>query len=561
MEDIIERRGIIPALMGGLGNQMWMVAASIVAAEGLRCPVYLPKNPAGNNKHNHQQRDYNQSIFKEAGKHLDMSLESALHIAQQAGYTNANWDGFKPWNPMSISAGSIIRSYCQYYPVLAPFADKLRHLFRVGLESYIETARRTYNPQRAAFVHIRRGDYLNHPDIHFEQPLAYYKYCIEKLVANVAPQQIWVFSDDTEWVKEQPYFINNPIFHVCESKDELECIALMTLCSAGAVCANSTFSWWGAFLGCGPHGSVFVPQRWINDTLHGLFPESWSVVSEEMYDQVQKERYADTVVVTLSDRGYFGKARRTIEEARGAGAWRGDMVLIVVDWAPNEEEASWLESKGVLVHSVSHICTDKLLEAYKAFPIKSPSDKRDTQKLYQWDKLRVFGEYFKRWKKVVFLDAGHRVFNRMDPLLDLPCDGCILAPDDSDPYDNGNRFRCQLDLEANPGARDALFAEFSVGILEERYFLNCMFVFDTSLIGDGPNQISFERFEEYMNKYPITLCNEMTIMNLVFTYKLQCWKPFPQKVGGKFLFAWNEQNYKGVPKWNNFHFVKYSSTR
>lgn len=564
MNDFLQKKGILPALMGGLGNQMWMVAASIVAAEGLGCPVYLPQNPVGNNSHNHLQLDYNTSIFKEVGVHLDVPQEGAIEMARQQGYGDANWEGFSAWNPRNISEGSIIRSYCQYYPAIGPFADKLRHLFRAGLEGYIQTARRTYNPQRAAFLHIRRGDYLKYPDIHFSQPLAYYKYCVEKLVAARAPKEIWVLSDDPEWVKSQPYFRDSGLFRICESKNELDCMALMTLCDLGAICANSTFSWWGAFLGCGPGGPmghVFVPERWINQPFVSLFPSGWSVVSEREYLEYEKERLGDTVVVTLCDRGYFGKARRTIEEVRGAGAWKGDVVLIVVDWQPQGDEAAWLEGQRVTVHPVSHIKTDALLEAYKRFPIKSPSDKRDTEKLYQWDKLRVFSESFKRWKKVVFLDAGMRVFDTVEPLLDIPCDGCILASDDSDPYDNGNRFRCQLDLEANPGARDALFAEFSVAILEERYFLNCMFVFDTSRIGDGPNQISFARFEEYMNKYPITLCNEMTIMNLVFTFGLRCWKPFPQRVGSKYLFTWSEANYREGPKWDQFHFVKYSTTR
>jgi hypothetical protein len=269
--------------MGGLGNQMWMVAASIVVAEGLHCPVYLPKNPVQNNKHNHLQLDYNQSIFKEIGVHLDMSLGTAIGLAHQGGYRGANWNGFSAWNPKEISAGTVIRSYCQYYPTLAPFADKLRHLFRAGLESYIQSARRLYNPQRAAFLHIRRGDYLKYPDIHYQQPLAYYKFCVEKLVADVAPNQIWVFSDDPDWVKAQPYFCEGGLFRICESKHELECMALMTLCDLGAICANSTFSWWGAFLGCGPKGKVFVPQRWICDPVEALFPEGWNVVSEAEY--------------------------------------------------------------------------------------------------------------------------------------------------------------------------------------------------------------------------------------------------------------------------------------
>ena len=289
MDELLEKRGIIPALMGGLGNQMWMVAASIVAAEGLGCPVYLPKNPICNNKHNHQQLDYNQSIFKEIGTHIDCPLDMVLGNAKYVGYTPVNWSGFKPWNPKDIACGSIIQSYCQYYPVLIPFADKIRHLFCTGLETYTENVRRIYNPQHAAFLHIRRGDYLNHPEIHFTQPIAYYKYCVEELLEKTSPQQIWVFSDDSDWVKQQPYFMNNPLFRICDSKNELECMALMSLCNVGAICANSTFSWWGAFLGCGPNGNVFVPKRWINDTLYSMFPDTWNVVSEYVY--LQKENW------------------------------------------------------------------------------------------------------------------------------------------------------------------------------------------------------------------------------------------------------------------------------
>ena len=58
-------------------------------------------------------------------------------------------------------------------------------------------------------------------------------------------------------------------------------LALMSLCKAGAICANSTFSWWGAFLGAhGVRAPVFVPERWIGgDKLPvALFPDEWHVV-------------------------------------------------------------------------------------------------------------------------------------------------------------------------------------------------------------------------------------------------------------------------------------------
>jgi hypothetical protein len=181
-------------------------------------------------------------------------------------------------------------------------------------------------------------------------------------------------------------------------------------------------------------------------------------------------------------------------------------------------------------------------------------DNRHFAKLHQWDKLQVFKPFFRAWERVVFLDAGLRIFDTVQPLLDLDWRGKLLAPDDSDPYDNGVRFRVQLDLDANPDVNATLFAEYPETMLDEHYFLNCMFVFDTALL----ERVSFEEMEDAMNRYPICMCNEMGIMNLIFSFKLRVWQPFPQRTGDKYLFGWSERNYRESPNWTAFHFMKYS---
>ena len=81
-----------------------------------------------------------------------------------------------------------------------------------------------------------------------------------------------------EWVKEQEYF-NSEIFEQYESSDELESLALMSLCLGGAICGNSTFSWWGAFLGAySLRNPVFVPKNWIKMDITCLFPDEWNVI-------------------------------------------------------------------------------------------------------------------------------------------------------------------------------------------------------------------------------------------------------------------------------------------
>lgn len=260
-----------------------------------------------------------------------------------------------------------------------------------------------------------------------------------------------------------------------------------------------------------------------------------------------------TVFVTLSDSSYYGRGVRTIQELRNSGKWTGDVVFIAVDFDPNPADLP-----NVIIYRTTHINTDGLLESFRKNPIKPMPDNRHFGKLYQWDKLQVFKKYFRQWDRVVFLDAGLRVFDSVQPLLDLPWKGRFLGPDDSDPYDNGNRFHTQLDLDANPVARELMFSEYPSKILKSKYFNNCIFVFDTQLT----YQTSFEEMEEYMNKFPIFMCNETGLMNMIFNFKLGVWDPFPQITPeGKYLFGWAENNYREGPNWERFHFVKYSLTR
>lgn len=256
-----------------------------------------------------------------------------------------------------------------------------------------------------------------------------------------------------------------------------------------------------------------------------------------------------TVFVTLCDSSYFPRAKRTIYELKTAGQWKGDVVLLAVDFCPELIE-------GVTILHLSHVDTDNLVSQLRAHPLPPMDDNRHFAKLYQWDKLQVFTPFFRDWERVVFLDAGIRIFDSVQPLLDLDWRGKFLAPDDSDPYDNGVRFRDQLALRSNPDAVRKLFSVYPESILNEHYFLNCIFLFDTTLL----ERVSFEEMIHAMNEYPICMCNEMGIMNLFFTFKLGVWTPLQQRVGDKYLFGWSERNYKENPTSESFHFLKYSFT-
>lgn len=262
-----------------------------------------------------------------------------------------------------------------------------------------------------------------------------------------------------------------------------------------------------------------------------------------------------TVFVTLSDSNpyYYNRAKQTIREVRNVGKWSGDIVLVAVDFEPET-------IPGVEIHRVPHIDLDALRQSHATNPLYHAYDDRWFTKLFQWDKLQVFTDFFRRWDRVVFLDAGMRVTGPVQPLLDLEWRGLILGPNDGDHNDAGTKtFRCQLDTVSNPDAFQSLLKEFPETILDEsNYILNCMFLYDTALL----DQISYSELVDTMLKYPIASSNEMTIMNLVFHFRHNVWKPLPVYANsGRYLFGWNETNYKDKKvQWNDFHFIKYSFT-
>ena len=254
-------KGVIPNIQGGLGNQMFMVAASYVVHKTSGVPLYILETPP--NVHNIKNYDYTLNIFKHFISHHPLS-ENNICISDYNLFSHIQ--AFLPWDPSLIKAGTIMCGYFQYYPVLEPYQKEIRELFLKGLVM----PEKDYSSY--AFLHIRRGDYLNNPDIHYIQPLEYY----EKASENFS--KILVVSDDMEWVKAQEFFKGSK-FELFESDNELETLAVMSSCKAGAICANSTFSWWGAFLGAyGSRNPVYVPKKWISSPIVSLFPDEWIII-------------------------------------------------------------------------------------------------------------------------------------------------------------------------------------------------------------------------------------------------------------------------------------------
>ena len=148
------------------------------------------------------------------------------------------------------------------------------------------------------FIHVRRGDYLVRPEAHPPCPIEYYEKALTYFKEDCP---VLVFSDDIEWCKEQELFKGDRFMlseyserypQMCDTLEGRQNalvpyydLCMMSLCSGGII-ANSTMSWWGAWLIAEPSQPIVAPKQWFGSfyedyNMNDLFPESWIVLEVE----------------------------------------------------------------------------------------------------------------------------------------------------------------------------------------------------------------------------------------------------------------------------------------
>jgi len=116
--------------------------------------------------------------------------------------------------------------------------------------------------QNSYFIHVRRGDYVNHGLLGIDLTI-YFKSAIYYLLNKEENPHFYIISDDIEYCKQSPIFENiNKTF--IEGSSELDDLYLISLCKKGGICSNSTFSWWGSYLNQNPEKTVIFPKKWAN---------------------------------------------------------------------------------------------------------------------------------------------------------------------------------------------------------------------------------------------------------------------------------------------------------
>ncbi len=174
------------------------------------------------------------------------------------------------------------RYYWGYWQNLQYFeriADELRSdfNFKKKLTGTNQQTLAQINQSQSIAIHVRRGDYLKDPLLGGLCGVDYYQAAIELIQMKVASPKFFIFSDDIAWCKEHLGLTNAAFITWNTGQKSYIDMQLMSACKHNII-ANSSFSWWAAWLNPNQSKIVVYPKKWVNDhqTEESMAtPETW----------------------------------------------------------------------------------------------------------------------------------------------------------------------------------------------------------------------------------------------------------------------------------------------
>lgn len=238
-------KGIILNLHNGLGNQLFEYAGGFSITKQLNVPLFLIRDKEIKGII-HSDKDYS-FLFKDS---VFIEKSDKKFVNSKRFTFKAN-NAFGPFNigelPSEAEYVYIPYTYFQSYKLIKDFIPEMRDYIVPELSQRYGTALQIDN-ESSAFIHVRRGDFLDSGNEQRVIPTEYFIDGMDILNNNGNIQTIYIISNDIAWCKKQAWNISkNVVFF--DDPDELKTLYLMSQCWAGAVLSNSTFSVWGVFLG------------------------------------------------------------------------------------------------------------------------------------------------------------------------------------------------------------------------------------------------------------------------------------------------------------------------
>lgn len=241
-------------LMGGLGNQMFQIAAGIALADKLQREAKFHLHAFVPMQGNTPDL-YKDNIFRYVKFDRPVIEEPAFPFLnnEETFFDKFQVDMYQSVDPV------ILNGYFQSDRFFTNQADYIKGIFAPPYESKIllEEKFPEIKSEKTLSLHVRRGDYIN---IRHVLPVLHESYFIKTVERNFPEyDKMFIFSDSREWVEENLKFPNSVFVDGLADYEEMW---LMSMCKHNII-SNSSFSWWASYLNKNPEKQVYSPDVWF----------------------------------------------------------------------------------------------------------------------------------------------------------------------------------------------------------------------------------------------------------------------------------------------------------
>ena len=244
---------------GRLGNQLFQIAALVGLGEQYNHQVILPS---------WKYSEY----FNLLGIELDLAIidkptEMVLEYPWQSGYNSFKGKSLSLFNQNEIID---VRGHLQDSRYFEYCLSKILNDILSFKPEFVMKVKCLFpDLSEMCSIHVRRGDYLNYFNAFPLLPKIYYKEAVKFITEQTGCSHFSVFSDDIAWCEKQ--FRDIPgYFYYSKERSDIEDLWGMSQCKYHII-SNSTFAWWGGFLG--QSKLVIVPPFWLQHTLSYVLDE------------------------------------------------------------------------------------------------------------------------------------------------------------------------------------------------------------------------------------------------------------------------------------------------
>jgi len=284
---------IVVRLIGGLGNQMFQyaMAKNVAVKNNVILKLDISDLINSDNQGNYTIRNFELNNF---------NIKSEIAVSEELNYFKKKSKFLRYLNKLipigykslidekklsfdkrilNLKGNKYFTGYWQSELYFREIRNQLLDEFTlITINSDLQNIINDIKNSESVSMHIRRGDYIiKYSDYYYTQTPEYYLNSLKNITAKYPKIKVFVFSDDIEWAKTN-IKTDVEIIFVTPNKS-YEDLFLMSLCKHNII-ANSSFSWWGAWLNENPDKICIAPTNWFKDkTIKiDIIPNNWVTI-------------------------------------------------------------------------------------------------------------------------------------------------------------------------------------------------------------------------------------------------------------------------------------------